>query len=82
MFNYKTDLKPCASPSEYTIDLLHAFTNCSGLDLVFGLNALLRTANNTWNSSNARLLLQYCEAQRYDMSWELGNGANPHLYHL
>lgn len=63
---------------EYTVDLLHAFTSCSGLDLVFGLNALLRTADNTWNSSNARLLLQYCEAQRYQMSWELGNGTRPH----
>lgn len=66
------------SGSEYTVDLLHAFTNCSGLDLVFGLNALLRTADNTWNSSNARLLLQYCEAQQYQMSWELGNGTSPH----
>ncbi|TWW66152.1 heparanase [Takifugu flavidus] len=62
--------------TEYTVDLLHAFTNCSGLDLVFGLNALLRTADNTWNSSNARLLLQYCEAQQYRMSWELGNEPN------
>lgn len=70
------------SPSEYTVDLLHAFTRCSGLDLVFGLNALLRTADNTWNSSNARSLLQYCEVQQYKMSWELGNGTAPHCYHL
>lgn len=60
--------------TESTVDLLHSFTNCSGLDLIFGLNALLRTAANTWNSSNARSLLQYCESRQYRMSWELGNG--------
>ncbi|XP_068430259.1 heparanase [Clinocottus analis] len=62
--------------TEYTVDLLHSFTNCSGMDLIFGLNALLRTANNTWNSSNAASLLQYCESRRYQMSWELGNEPN------
>uniref|UniRef100_H3CJF0 Heparanase n=1 Tax=Tetraodon nigroviridis TaxID=99883 RepID=H3CJF0_TETNG len=62
--------------TETTVDQLHAFANCSGLDLVFGLNALLRTADNRWNSSNARSLLRYCEARRYHMSWELGNEPN------
>nr|XP_046232068.1 heparanase isoform X2 [Scatophagus argus] len=62
--------------TEYTVDLLYSFTNCSGMDLIFGLNALLRTADNTWNSSNARSLLQYCESRRYRMSWELGNEPN------
>ncbi|KAK1884180.1 Heparanase [Dissostichus eleginoides] len=47
--------------TEYTVDLLHSFSNCSGLDLIFGLNALLRTSENIWNGSNARSLLQYCE---------------------
>ncbi|XP_035524163.1 heparanase [Morone saxatilis] len=62
--------------TEYTVDQLHSLTNCSGMDLIFGLNALLRTANNTWNSSNAHLLLQYCESRQYRMSWELGNEPN------
>ncbi|KAM9338732.1 heparanase [Symphorus nematophorus] len=62
--------------TEYTVDLLHSFTNCSGMDLIFGLNALLRTADNTWNSSNARSLLQYCESRQYRMDWELGNEPN------
>ncbi|XP_041825224.1 heparanase [Melanotaenia boesemani] len=62
--------------SELTVDLLHSLTNCSGLDLIFGLNALLRTADNSWNSSNARTLLQYCESKQYHMSWELGNEPN------
>ncbi|XP_075885928.1 heparanase [Nelusetta ayraudi] len=62
--------------TEYTVDLLYSFTNCSGLDLIFGLNALLRTSDNSWNSSNARSLLQYCESRQYTMSWELGNEPN------
>ncbi|CAJ1069888.1 hypothetical protein NFI96_018502%2C partial [Xyrichtys novacula] len=62
--------------TENTIDMLHSFANCSGMDLIFGLNALLRTAENTWNSSNARSLLHYCESREYRMSWELGNEPN------
>ncbi|KAF7648006.1 hypothetical protein LDENG_00163450, partial [Lucifuga dentata] len=62
--------------TEYTVDLLYSFANCSGMDLIFGLNALLRTAGNIWNSSNAESLMQYCESKRYRMSWELGNEPN------
>ncbi|KAK5900260.1 hypothetical protein CgunFtcFv8_025231 [Champsocephalus gunnari] len=62
--------------TEYTVDLLHSFSNCSGLDLIFGLNALLRTSENIWNGSNARSLLQYCESRGYQMDWELGNEPN------
>ncbi|CAB1425353.1 unnamed protein product [Pleuronectes platessa] len=59
--------------TESTVDLLNSFSNCSGMDLIFGLNALLRTDDNSWNSSNARSLLRYCESRGYAMSWELGN---------
>ncbi|XP_076614520.1 heparanase isoform X1 [Chaetodon auriga] len=62
--------------TENTVDLLHSFTNCSGMDLIFGLNALLRTAENSWNSSNACSLLQYCQSRGYRMAWELGNEPN------
>ncbi|MCJ8740897.1 hypothetical protein PDJAM_G00064450 [Pangasius djambal] len=62
--------------SEYAVDLLYSFVNCSGLELIFGLNALLRTPENVWDSQNAELLLNYCERQQYRMSWELGNEPN------
>ncbi|KAG7321072.1 hypothetical protein KOW79_015487 [Hemibagrus wyckioides] len=62
--------------SEYAVDLLYSFVNCSGLELIFGLNALLRTPDNVWNSQNAELLINYCERQQYRMSWELGNEPN------
>uniref|UniRef100_A0A5F9D7H4 Heparanase n=1 Tax=Oryctolagus cuniculus TaxID=9986 RepID=A0A5F9D7H4_RABIT len=62
--------------SKSSVDMLHAFANCSGLHLIFGLNALLRTADLQWNSSNARLLLDYCSSKSYNISWELGNEPN------
>ncbi|RVE66261.1 hypothetical protein OJAV_G00124520 [Oryzias javanicus] len=62
--------------TEETVDQLQSFSSCCGLDLIFGLNALLRTPRNSWNSSNAAALLRYCQARRYRMSWELGNEPN------
>ncbi|KAM9450930.1 heparanase [Clarias gariepinus] len=62
--------------SEYAMDLLYSFANCSGLELIFGLNALLRTPENAWDSQNAELLLNYCEKRQYRLSWELGNEPN------
>ncbi|XP_033890601.3 heparanase-like isoform X1 [Acipenser ruthenus] len=59
-----------------TVDMLYNFANCSGFHLIFGLNALLRTKTNTWNSSNAEELLNYCQSKNYSMSWELGNEPN------
>lgn len=61
--------------SEYAVDLLYSFANCTGFDLIFGLNALLRRGNS-WNSKNAQMLLEYCESRQYRMSWELGNEPN------
>ncbi|XP_027980009.1 heparanase isoform X3 [Eumetopias jubatus] len=62
--------------SKSSVDMLYTFANCSGLDLIFGLNALLRTADLQWNSSNAQLLLDYCSSKNYNISWELGNEPN------
>lgn len=59
-----------------TVDLLYSFANCSRLDLIFGLNALLRKQDSEWDSSNAQLLLNYCASQHYNLSWELGNEPN------
>ncbi|XP_076720606.1 heparanase isoform X2 [Callospermophilus lateralis] len=62
--------------SRSSVDMLYSFANCSGLNLIFGLNALLRTADLQWNSSNAQLLLDYCSSKNYNISWELGNEPN------
>lgn len=62
--------------TEATVDQLFSFCRCSGLELIFGLNALLRTTENRWNGSNAQELLRYCASRGYNMSWELGNEPN------
>ncbi|XP_068948334.1 heparanase isoform X2 [Petaurus breviceps papuanus] len=59
-----------------TVDMLYSFAKCSGLDLIFGINALTRTSNLQWDSSNAKLFLDYCTSQKYDIFWELGNEPN------
>ncbi|XP_056424758.1 heparanase [Hyla sarda] len=65
-----------ATITKHTIDLLYRFANCSGLHLIFGLNALMRNKYDHWNSSNAKLLIDYCDSKKYNMSWELGNEPN------
>ncbi|XP_075059460.1 heparanase [Mixophyes fleayi] len=65
-----------ATITKHTIDLLYRFANCSNLHLIFGLNVLPRTAHDQWNSSNAKLLIDYCDSKKYNMSWELGNEPN------
>ncbi|NP_072127.1 heparanase precursor [Rattus norvegicus] len=62
--------------SRSSVDMLYSFAKCSRLDLIFGLNALLRTPDLRWNSSNAQLLLNYCSSKGYNISWELGNEPN------
>ncbi|KAM5271780.1 heparanase [Ctenodactylus gundi] len=65
--------------SKNAVDMLYNFANCTGLNLIFGLNVLLRTADQHWDASNAQLLLDYCSAKKYAISWELGNEPNSFL---
>lgn len=65
-----------ATITKDTIDLLYRFAKCSDLHLIFGLNALVRNKNDHWNSSNAKLLIDYCDSKEYNLSWELGNEPN------
>ncbi|NWV94486.1 HPSE2 protein, partial [Machaerirhynchus nigripectus] len=59
-----------------SLDKLYNFADCSGLHLIFALNALRRNPNNSWNSSNALSLLKYSASKKYNISWELGNEPN------
>jgi heparanase 1 len=52
---------------------LNEFAHAAGLDLLFDLNVLLRNGTQ-WDSSNARLLLEYSDRHRFNISWQLGNG--------
>ncbi|XP_063163060.1 inactive heparanase-2 isoform X2 [Candoia aspera] len=59
-----------------SLDKLYNFADCSGLHLIFALNALCRNPNNSWNNSNALSLLKYSASKKYNISWELGNEPN------
>ncbi|XP_023496953.1 inactive heparanase-2 isoform X1 [Equus asinus] len=59
-----------------SLDKLYNFADCSGLHLIFALNALCRNPNNSWNSSSALSLLKYSASKKYNISWELGNEPN------
>ncbi|XP_078269485.1 inactive heparanase-2 [Rhinoraja longicauda] len=59
-----------------SLDKLYNFAECSGLHLIFGLNALQRNPDNSWNGSSGLSLLKYCASKKYNISWELGNEPN------
>ncbi|XP_055503014.1 inactive heparanase-2 [Leucoraja erinacea] len=59
-----------------SLDKLYNFAECSGLHLIFGLNALQRNSDNSWNGSSGLSLLKYCASKKYNISWELGNEPN------
>ncbi|XP_028651519.1 inactive heparanase-2 [Erpetoichthys calabaricus] len=59
-----------------SLDKLYNFADCAGLHLVFGLNALHRNPDNSWNGSSALSLLKYSAGKKYNISWELGNEPN------
>ena len=52
-----------------------------GWELIFGLNALLRSPwpNGSWWPDNAEDLMAYTTSMGYVISYELGNGE---LYHI
>ncbi|KAJ8418131.1 hypothetical protein AAFF_G00138400 [Aldrovandia affinis] len=59
-----------------SLDKLYNFADCAGLHLIFGLNALHRNPDNSWNGSSALSLLKYSAGKKYNISWELGNEPN------
>jgi hypothetical protein len=61
----------CVAGGDWTA--LNGFAHAAGLDLLFDLNVLLRNGTQ-WDSSNARMLLEYSDRHRFNISWQLGNG--------
>uniref|UniRef100_A0A3Q3GP64 Heparanase 2 n=1 Tax=Labrus bergylta TaxID=56723 RepID=A0A3Q3GP64_9LABR len=59
-----------------SLDKLYNFADCAGLHLIFGLNALHRNPDNSWNTSSTLSLLKYGAGKKYNISWELGNEPN------
>ena len=63
-----------------SLDKLYNFADCAGMQILYGLNALQRNPDCSWNSSNALSLLKYSASKKYNMSWELGNGTHTHTH--
>ncbi|XP_066535915.1 inactive heparanase-2 [Hoplias malabaricus] len=59
-----------------SLDKLYNFADCAGLHLIFGINALHRNPDNSWNATSALSLLKYSAGKKYNISWELGNEPN------
>ena len=55
-------------------DEVNIFVETVGWDIIFGLNALLRESDGSWDSANAEELLTYTTSKGYKVNWELGNG--------
>ena len=57
-------------------DKLASFVNETGLDLVFDLNAFPRLSDGSWDSTNARQLLNHVARRHYSVGWQLANEPN------
>ena len=56
------------------INVLFTFTKESGLNIIFGLNVLLRDSiTHYWNFTNPEELMKYINGRTFNCSWELGN---------
>ena len=59
-------------------DKLYEFISKLGWKLVFGLNALLRNEDGSWNSSNPLEIVEYIKLRGDKVDFELGNGKYNH----
>ncbi|XP_068709263.1 heparanase-like isoform X2 [Montipora foliosa] len=55
------------------LDKIHLLSSKAGWDVMFGLNVLLRGKDGSWDSSNAKKIMQYVADHDYRFGWELGN---------
>lgn len=46
----------------------------TNMDLIFDINALRRFENGSWDSSNAKTLIEFSSNHNLNVNWELGNG--------
>lgn len=56
------------------------FANSSGLNLIFGVNALTqRNTDNSWDESNFLKVLKFSRSKDFPIAWELGNEPNRYV---
>lgn len=55
---------------------LNKLANNTNMEIFYGLNALLRSRNGTWDSRNAETMIKFSNDNRLKVNWELGNEPN------
>lgn len=88
-FNQTTDIisEKVTSPvdgqdiSNFTIneklfENIYNFAKVSNLRMIFDLNALIRTPNNSWDDVNARSIISFAKYKNMSLDWQLGNEPN------
>lgn len=53
---------------------LYNFGMKSKLRMIFDLNVLIRTENNSWDDSNAKSIILFAKEKHMKLDWQLGNG--------
>lgn len=61
-------------------DEINTFVKDAGWNLVFTVNAFLRTPDNKWDPSNLIKLLEYSSKRGYKLDFELGNEPNAYFH--
>lgn len=56
--------------------MLNNLTRKTNLDMIFDLNALRRLSNDSWDSRNAEVLINFSNKYRLNLDWQLGNEPN------
>ncbi|XP_076166182.1 heparanase [Ptiloglossa arizonensis] len=55
---------------------LYNFGMKSKLRMIFDLNVLIRTENNSWDDSNAKSIILFAKEKHMKLDWQLGNEPN------
>lgn len=53
---------------------LYKFATKSKLRMIFDLNVLIRTSNNSWDDINSRNIISFAQNKNMKLDWQLGNG--------
>ncbi|XP_056632860.1 heparanase-like [Diorhabda sublineata] len=78
---HSEEVVDCENPPNITLSAhnwlkLTNFSKQTFTDLFFGLNALQRFQNGSWDYRNAELMIQFSNENKLIVNWELGNEPN------
>ncbi|XP_017889538.1 heparanase-like isoform X2 [Ceratina calcarata] len=62
--------------NEELFESIYIFAKESKLRMIFDLNVLIRTANNSWDDVNAKSIISFAKHRNMTLDWQLGNEPN------